>query len=222
MHRAGRLPILVGGTGLYIRTLLEGIAPVPEIEPEVRARVRALPVAEAWAALAREDPPAAARLPAGDRTRVARALEVVRSTGRSLAAWQAERVGGIGRRVALHPLILDPPRDWLRGRADARYAAMVEAGGLEEAAALAARGLDPALPVMCAIGVPPLLRHLAGELPLPEAVAAGQAATRQYIKRQATWFAHQAPAEWPRYAEPLRDVKAPKHAILLQTSALTY
>lgn len=200
---AGRLPILVGGTGLYLRTLLDGIAPVPDIDPGVRAAVRAMPVAQAHAKLREADPAGAARLSPNDAARVARALEVVRSTGRPLGDWQAERAGGIAGRVALHPLLLLPPRDRLRARADARYAAMVCDGGLAEAKALAARGLPPELPAMRAIGLPPLLRHLAGGVGLEEAVAQGQAATRQYVKRQTTWFAHQPPADWPRHPEPL-------------------
>eukprot|EP01037_Dinobryon_pediforme_P015194 gene15195-15338_t len=115
-HHAGRLPILVGGTGLYIRTLLDGIAPIPPIDPQVRAEVRAMPVAEAWAALAREDPPRAAALAPADTTRVARALEVVRSTGAPLAAWHGRREGGIADRIALAAVVLMPDRGWLHAR----------------------------------------------------------------------------------------------------------
>ena len=148
IHRSGAIPILVGGTGLYLRTLLDGIAPVPAIPPETRVAVRALPVAEAHAALRREDPERAARLHPTDTARVARALEVVRATGRTLASWQAERVGGIGGAVHLFPAILLPPRDWLYPRCDTRFAAMVDGGAMGEVEALLARRLDPALPVM--------------------------------------------------------------------------
>ena len=110
---AGSLPILVGGTGLYLRTLIDGIAPVPEIDPAIRAEVRAMPVADAYAALADADPEQAAKLNPTDTTRVARALEVIRSTGRSIAEWRRERVGGIGERIDLRALILLPPREWL-------------------------------------------------------------------------------------------------------------
>ena len=120
-HAERRLPILVGGTGLYIRTLLDGIAPVPEIDPATRAAVRAMPVAIAYDALTREDAEAASRLAPADTTRVARALEVVRSTGRTLQDWQRERTGGIGTRVRIVPLVLLPPRDWLFARCDARF-----------------------------------------------------------------------------------------------------
>ncbi len=202
-HAAGLLPILVGGTGLYIRTLLDGIAPVPAIDPAIRAGVRALPVAEAHGALAGEDPEAAARLRPTDTSRVARALEVVRSTGRPLSAWQAEKVGGIGGSVALRPLILLPPRRWLHERCDRRFEAMLGEDGLEEVRALLTRGLDPALPVMRAIGVPEIAGLLRGELSRDQALAAGRTATRQYAKRQYTWFSRQPPAEWPRLTEPL-------------------
>ncbi len=197
-HGDGKLPILVGGTGLYLRTLVDGIAPVPPIDPEVREAVRALPVAEAYAALAREDPPRAASLAPADTTRVARALEVVRSTGRSLADWQARREGGIGAFVELRPLILTAEREWLAERCDRRFASMVEGGAVAEVEALLARKLDPSRPVMRAIGVPELAGWLRGELSQSQAIVAGQLATRRYAKRQATWFRHQPPADWPR------------------------
>ncbi|PKP96407.1 MAG: tRNA (adenosine(37)-N6)-dimethylallyltransferase MiaA, partial [Alphaproteobacteria bacterium HGW-Alphaproteobacteria-13] len=155
------------------------------------------------AALAHEDPAAAARLAPADSARVARALEVVRSTGRPLAAWQQAREGGIADDIHLVPLVLLPPRDWLRARCDARLAAMFERGAVEEVEALLARGLDPALPVMRAIGVPQITRHLAGETSRAEALDAAQAATRQYAKRQFTWFRHQPPADWPCHDESL-------------------
>lgn len=197
-HAAGALPILVGGTGLYIRTLLDGIAPVPPIDSAVRAAVRALPVDEAYAALSREDPARAAALAPADSVRIARALEVVRSTGRSLADWQAEKLGGIGDRVALRPLILTPDRAALYARCDQRFAGMWQGGALGEVAALLARGLDPALPVMRAIGVTEIAAYLDGTMSEAEAIAAGQQATRRYAKRQYTWLRHQPPADWPR------------------------
>jgi tRNA dimethylallyltransferase len=202
-HGEGRLPILVGGTGLYLRTLLEGIAPVPPIDPDIRAQVRALPVAESHAALTAEDPEAAARLRPTDTTRVARALEVVRSTGRPLAQWQEDKVGGIEGRIRLVPLILLPPRDWLYERCDRRFEAMMSEEGLAEVRALVGRGLDPALPVMRAIGVREIAAFLAGDLSREEALAAGRMATRRYAKRQYTWFAHQPPADWPRFSDAL-------------------
>jgi tRNA dimethylallyltransferase len=202
-HAAGKLPILVGGTGLYIRTLLDGIAPVPEIDPAIRAAVRALPVAGAHASLAAEDPEAAARLRPSDTTRVARALEVLRSTGRRLAEWQRARAGGIGEAVDLRPLILLPPRDWLHARCDARFDKMFSEEGIAEVSSLLERELDPALPVMRAIGVREIAGFLRGALTREEALAAGRTATRQYAKRQYTWFSRQPPPGWPRLTEPL-------------------
>jgi tRNA dimethylallyltransferase len=197
-HEKGVLPILVGGTGLYIRTLLDGIAPVPAIDPKVRTEVRALPVAEAYAALSREDPERAATLAPADAARIARALEVIRSTGRSLASWQAERTGGIGDVVTLRPLILTPDRAWLYERCDRRFAQMWRGGAIAEVRALLARDLDPALPVMRAIGVPEVTDFLAGRCTEAEAIAAGSQATRRYAKRQYTWLRHQPPVHWPR------------------------
>jgi tRNA dimethylallyltransferase len=198
-HTKGVVPILVGGTGLYIRTLLDGIAPVPEIDADIRQAVRALPVAEAYAALTREDPARAAALAPADSARISRALEVVRSTGRPLAAWQEERVGGIGAQVRLHPLVLLPDRAALYARCDRRFARMIETGAIEEVRALIARNLDPALPVMRAIGVAEIAGYLRGDWPLAEAEARGAQATRNYAKRQYTWLRHQPPPDWPRH-----------------------
>ncbi|TGX46568.1 tRNA (adenosine(37)-N6)-dimethylallyltransferase MiaA [Sphingomonas naasensis] len=194
----GRLPILVGGTGLYLRTLIEGIAPVPEIDAAVRSEVRALPVADAHAALAGADPEAAARLNAGDTTRVARALEVVRSTGRPLAHWQQQRVGGIAGEIHLAPLILLPDRDWLGARIDTRFAEMLEAGRDEAKALLARTDIPTDAPVLRAIGVPELRALFAGESDVVQAAAAGALATRQYAKRQYTWFRRQPPEDWQK------------------------
>jgi tRNA dimethylallyltransferase len=203
IHSTGRTPILVGGTGLYLRTLLEGIAPVPAIDPEVRARVRAASVEENRARLTALDPGAAGRLNAGDTARISRALEVVLSTGRTLAEWQKQRAGGIANSVDLCPLILLPPRRWLYARCDERFVHMIDQGAVSEVEALLARRLNPNLPVMRAIGVPELSRYLLAEISLDEAIAAGQQATRRYAKRQYTWFAHQPPTDWPRFQEAL-------------------
>lgn len=197
---AGTLPILVGGTGLYIRTLLDGIAPVPAIDPAVREAVRGLPVEQAYAALQAEDPERAAALNPGDTTRIARALEVVRSTGRPLAHWQRQRVGGIADAIDLHPLVLLPPREALYARCDARADAMLGSGAAEEVEALLARQLPPALPVMRAIGVPEIAGWLRGEWSRDEALARLRQATRNYAKRQYTWFRRQPPQDWSRCA----------------------
>jgi tRNA dimethylallyltransferase len=215
-RRSGLIPILGGGTGLYLRVLIEGIAPVPPIDPAVRAAARAMPVAEAHEALAREDPEAAARLRPGDSTRIARALEVVRSTGRPLAEWQSERKGGIGgAEDTLRPLILLPPRDWLNARCDRRFETMFSEEGISEVAALLARGLDPAVPVMRAIGVREIAAFLRGETSRDQALEAGRAATRRYAKRQYTWFSRQPPAPWPRFGEALDDGAAFERALAL-------
>lgn len=201
IHASGRTPILVGGTGLYLRTLLDGIAPVPSIDPDVRASVRAAPLEENRAKLQSLDPEAASRLNPSDGARINRALEVILSTGRTLAEWQKQREGGIADEVELRPLILLPPRKWLYARCNDRFAHMIDGGAVTEVEALLARKLNPNLPVMRAIGVRELSRTLLGETSLDEAVSAGQQATRRYAKRQYTWFAHQPPQNWPRFRE---------------------
>jgi tRNA dimethylallyltransferase len=203
IHSSGRTPILVGGTGLYLRTLVDGIAPVPAIDPEVRARVRGAPAQENRDRLETLDPEAAARLNPADTARISRALEVVLSTGRRLAEWQSQREGGIGSEVELRPLILLPPRKWLYARCDERFAHMIDQGAVTEVERLLVRRLNSNLPVMRAIGVQELSRHLLRETSLDQAIAAGQQATRRYAKRQYTWFAHQPPADWPRFKEAL-------------------
>lgn len=201
-HQAGRLPILVGGTGLYLRTLLDGIAPVPEIAPEIRAAVRALPVAEAHRRLAQVDPLAAAHFAPADTTRVARALEVVMSTGRTLATWQQYRAGGIGNAVALAPLILLPERARLFAACDARFETMMAQGAAEEVRALLARGdIAPSAPVRRAIGVCEIAGWLGGDYDVKTAITAAQLATRRYAKRQFTWFRNQPPKDWERANE---------------------
>ena len=208
LHEAGAVPILVGGTGLYLRTLIEGIAPVPAVDPQIRAEVRAMEQAAAHAALAREDPAAASRIAPADQARTMRALEVIRSTGKPLREWQKDKRGGIGGSVSLHPLLLLPPRAWLYERCDRRFAAMLEGGAREEVMALLARHLDPQLPVMRAIGVREVAGLIEGRLSADEALAAGQQATRRYAKRQYTWFSHQPPGDYPRCESESCDIKS--------------
>lgn len=201
-HGEGRLPILVGGTGLYLLTLLDGIAPIPEIEPEIREEIRAMPVAEAHAHLSKLDPEAAARLHPSDTTRVARALEVVRSTGFPLSYWHSERQGGIGSEISLTATVLLPNRDWLTARTDSRFEAMLDSGAVAEVRELEARtDLSENAPVRRAIGVREIADWQAGLITREEAVARAQAATRQYAKRQYTWFRRQPPGDWDRTAE---------------------
>jgi tRNA dimethylallyltransferase len=218
VHAEGRLPILVGGTGLYLRTLFEGIAPVPAIDPGIRQRVREAPVDTNLARLRDLDREAADRLNPGDTARIARALEVVMATGMRLCEWQDRREGGIGSEVELRPLIVLPPRDWLYARCDERFAGMIEQGAVAEVEALLTRALNPNLPVMRAIGVREIAAYLKGERTLDEATDAGRQATRRYAKRQYTWFAHQPPPEWPRYREPLERDSIPRALELLDAN----
>jgi tRNA dimethylallyltransferase len=204
-HRSGRLPVLVGGTGLYLRTLLYGIAPVPEIDVDVRSQIRALATADAYAELIDLDPAVAFSLKPQDDSRIKRALEVIRSTGRSIADWRRAKVGGIAPYVALHPLILLPPRDWLYQRCNLRFEMMIDGGAVAEVEALLKLPLPTDSPVLRAIGVPEIAAMLSGEINRTEAVGRGQAATRQYAKRQYTWFRNQPPADWPRWIEELND-----------------
>ena len=220
-HGAGKLPIIVGGTGLYMRTLLYGIAPVPDIDPAIRAEVRAMSVGRAAVMLRREDPEAAARLKPQDITRIARALEVIRSTGTSLSQWQQRLEGGIIDTISVAPAILLPPRDWLRARCDTRFAAMLEQGAVEEVEALRARDLDPTLPAMRAIGVRDIIDWCEGLTDRETMVDRAQAATRQYAKRQYTWFRHQLPEAWRRIETQLDDNFIDEIAIKLRQEALT-
>lgn len=217
-HTLGKLPILVGGTGLYLRTLLDGIAPVPPIDPAIRKLVRSRSVGENRIELNALDPETAARLGPADSNRIARALEVVKSTGRPLKAWQSQREGGIVDEVTLRPLILLPPRDWLYQRCDRRFAVMIELGAIGEVERLLTRKLDPDLPVTRAIGVPEIAAFLRGETSREAMVAAGQQATRRYAKRQYTWFAHQPPADWTRITEPLEGPAVDRALALLAAS----
>jgi len=196
-HAADGVPILVGGTGLYLRVLLDGIAPIPEIDPDLRASVRALHGDAAYKLLQIEDPLRASELNPGDTQRIARALEVKRSTGVTLGDWQLARAGGIAELVDLHPLVVLPDRNLLYARSDRRFEAMLARGAIAEVEALLARALDPALPVMHAIGVAEIAAFLYDEISEAQMIAAGQQATRNYAKRQFTWFRRQVPADWP-------------------------
>jgi tRNA dimethylallyltransferase len=196
-----RLPIFAGGSGLYFKALTRGLSAVPPIALEIREGVRARlerdGVEALHAELAQRDPASAERLKPRDRTRIARALEVVEATGRSLTDWHRDGLPPLLPQGSFSALFLDSERDELYARIDARFNAMLAAGALEEVARLAARRLDPLLPAMKAHGVPALIRHLSGEISLDEAAAIGRADTRHYAKRQFTWFRHQLPEfEW--------------------------
>ena len=215
-HAAGRLPVLAGGTGLYLQTLLNGIAPVPEIDPAIRAQVRAMTTPQAWQALAALDPLIAARLHANDDSRIKRALEVYRSTRRSLLDWRTERIGGILEEVELFPILVLPPRDWLHLRCNDRFTGMMASGAVDEVDALMQRNLPPDAPLMRAIGVPEIAAMLAGDISREEAVFRGQAATRQYAKRQYTWFRNQTPEYWLRWDKEINNKNMNKIVTLFQ------
>jgi tRNA dimethylallyltransferase len=189
---AGRLPIVAGGTGLYLKALMQGLAPVPDVAPQIRAataaRHEALGAELFHAELAQLDPVMAARLAPGDTQRVRRAHEVITATGRSLASYQAETGAASGDFVTL---LLMPPREVLNAACARRCQAMMDGGALDEVEALLARNLPPDLPAMKAVGVRELARHLGGELDREGALALFRQATRQYAKRQYTWFRHQ-------------------------------
>jgi tRNA dimethylallyltransferase len=200
------LPIFVGGSGLYFKALTRGLSAVPPvpvaIREDIRARLERDGVEALHVELAQRDPISAERLKPRDRTRVARALEVVEATGRSLTDWHRDGLPPLLPPGQFRALFLAPDRDRLYARIDTRFGAMLEAGALEEVADLAARRLDPLLPAMKAHGVPALIRHLKGEITLDEAAEIGRADTRHYAKRQFTWFRHQLPEfEWLRPEE---------------------
>jgi tRNA dimethylallyltransferase len=192
---SNRLPILCGGTGLYLRALMHGLSPIPEIPEEVRRDVRDRltregPVAQ-YERLRGSDPDTAARLEPGDRQRVSRALEVLAATGRPISSWQAEPLEGPPPGLRFKVIVLEPPRDVLYAACDERLVEMVRAGALEEVAALQQAALDPGVPLLRALGFPAFQRYQAGELGLEEAIEEAQQSTRRYAKRQTTWFRHQ-------------------------------
>jgi tRNA dimethylallyltransferase len=196
-----RQPIFVGGSGLYFKALTRGLSAVPSIPAEVRDAVRARlerdGVEALHAELQRRDAAYAERLKPRDRTRIARALEVIEATGRSLTDWHREGLPPLLPPGSFRALFLMPERDVLYARIDARFEKMLQAGALNEVKQLAARNLDPLLPAMKAHGVPALIRHLKGEITRDEASEIGRADTRHYAKRQFTWFRHQLPEfEW--------------------------
>jgi tRNA dimethylallyltransferase len=199
VERAGRLPVVVGGTGLYFKALTRGLAAVPPIPPQIRAAVRERlereGIAALYAELGARDAATARRLMPRDRARVTRALEVMLATGRSLTDWHAEGMKPALDAAAAVKLFLDVERAELYRRIDGRFDAMLGSGALDEVRALAWRGLDPALPAMKAHGVPWLIRHLSGEIDLVAAVEGAKRDTRRYSKRQGTWFRHQLP-DW--------------------------
>ena len=192
--------VVAGGTGLYFRALTQGLAQVPPLAPEVRAQAQvefeALGEVGFRDRLARADPAAALRISPGDKQRLVRAWEVYIATGRSLSQWQGDNAGALPP-GSWRGVVLEPPRELLYGRCDARFETMIAAGALNEAARLAARDLPPHLPAMKAVGYRELCAHLRGEISRSAAIAAAQMETRRYAKRQTTWARGQM-GDWPR------------------------
>ena len=191
----GRVPVLCGGTGLYLKALTEGLSPMPDVPAAVRRRVRdasdGLEASAVHRLLREKDPAMARRLSPTDRQRMLRALEVVEAMGRSLDSWQKEPPDAPPPGLRFHTILLDPPRGQLYPACEARFRAMADAGALDEVRALQALGLAPELPAMKALGVSHFLAHLDGRCDLETAIAGAQQATRNYAKRQKTWFRHQ-------------------------------
>ncbi|MDN5289727.1 MAG: tRNA dimethylallyltransferase, partial [Mucilaginibacter sp.] len=191
----GRTPIFVGGTGMYFMALTEGLAAIPAIPADVRDGARALleeiGVEALHARLAARDPLTAAKLRPSDPQRTLRAYEVFEATGRPLAAWQDAPAQPVLKDKRIAAFVLDPPRPILRARIAARFAAMMEQGGLAEAVALT--GLDPALPAAKLLGLAPLQALAAGTRSKAQALEAAITGTRQFAKRQMTWFRHRMP-----------------------------
>ena len=189
---AGRRPIIVGGTGLYFKALLEGLAPVPPVDPDIRAHWRreagGRSSAELHGLLAGRDPEMADRLDPRDTQRIVRALEVFGSTGVSLAEWQRRPGTPLVGEAETERIVIRRPRAEVRRRVDARFDLMMTEGALDEARAIAALDLDPELPAARAHGLRPLLSHLRGEIALASAIEAGKLETRQYVKRQEIWM----------------------------------
>ncbi|WP_107991296.1 tRNA (adenosine(37)-N6)-dimethylallyltransferase MiaA [Breoghania corrubedonensis] len=202
--------VVAGGTGLYFKALTEGLSPVPLVDEEIRAHWRAaaerMPAQEIHAALARRDPVMAQALRPSDTQRILRALEVIETTGRSLSLWQ----GGAGEPLVGQDairLVIAPDRAWLHARINERFEDMVAQGGLEEARALVARNIDPAMPALKAIGVRPLAEAACGTRDLGEAIERCKTDTRRYAKRQETWFRNQM-GDWPRISPDEIDATA--------------
>lgn len=212
----GITPIVVGGTGLYFAALLDGLSPIPEIHASIRVEARQklaeLGNERFHAALAARDPVMGERLNAGDSQRLVRAWEVIEATGQSLAEWQMLKgepvlTGDLAR------FVLKPNRDWLIERIGRRFHQMMQQGALDEARALS--GISGDLPAARALGVPSLLAHLAGKLTLEQAVEQAITQTRQYAKRQMTWFRHQMP-DWRLIERSSVDEAVPAIAELLE------
>ena len=193
--QAGKLPVITGGTGLYIKALMEGLSEIPEVPSEIREEVAArrdeIGVDAFHQELREFDPASAARLNPTDSQRVIRAYEVYLGTERSLTDWHKDAPTTPPLEASYQSVIFEPPREELYTKCEARFDWMMDHGALDEVEALQALNLDPNLPAMKALGVPELIAYLDGELPLEDALAAAKQATRRYAKRQMTWFRNQ-------------------------------
>jgi tRNA dimethylallyltransferase len=208
LRRREQVPVLVGGTGLYLQALVEGLSDIPEIDQAPRIEARRLiakDIASAYARLREVDPEAAARIDPADRQRIARALEVWLATGRAISSYRGQAAPVLAEGEWLG-VALTPARETLYERINARVDAMMKAGALDEARALWARALDPELPAMRAHGMPGFGEHIAGRLSLAEAVERCKRDTRRYAKRQLTWIAHQFTL-WPRIPAASQDLR---------------
>ena len=210
-HAAGKLPVVTGGTGLYFKALMEGLADIPVADPEIRQNLTARLDKEGCEVLHEElkkvDAITAERIFPTDTQRLLRALEIYQSTGRSQSDWIADGNQGVPDDLRFLPLILQPPREQLYEKINQRFGAMVKEGALEEVRALSKLGLDPSLPAMKAVGVRELLAYEAGECSLEQSIAKAQKISRNYAKRQLTWFRNQIPegkSYFAQYSESLR------------------
>lgn len=192
---AGKTPVLVGGTGMYFQSLLKGLANIPDIPPSLRADARQAFDRDGAAAfvirLAQHDPTAAVTIPQGDRQRLLRALEVVLATGKTQAAWQENMTGGLLADADVFPIVTMPPRDALYEACDQRFVTMLGNGAIAEAAAFSFRQLSSDLPAYKIIGLREIADYSAGLCRLDEATSLAQQATRNFAKRQVTWFRNQ-------------------------------
>jgi tRNA dimethylallyltransferase len=209
-HGAGKLPIICGGTGFYIRALTEGLSEMPDIPANIRSATREhiknIGTEAAYRNLAERDPKSAAQLNSGDTQRVMRALEILEATGRSLADWQADAKTTPDSDWRFHTILIKPNRSELNHALEKRFQQMIDQGALDEVASL--DGIDGDLPALKAVGVPDLRLHLAGQMSLDEAIARSQSATRRFAKRQTTWFNNQIIANKhikSQYSESLSD-----------------
>lgn len=202
LKQEGRMPVIVGGTGLYFRVLTQGLSEMPAVDDTIRealrTRMREEGSAALHAALQGIDPPTAARLQPGDGQRILRALEIYEASGKPLSSFQAQPGSGLIRAEACRKIVVLPDRAMLAERIGRRFRQMLETGAIDEARALLSRNLSPELPVMKAIGVPEIAALLAGALSMDEVIERGTAATRQYAKRQMTWFRNQMDDDWER------------------------